>query len=313
MKNRIVYKNQSGATIVEFALVLPVLILVLLAVIEFGLYFFKAQLAQRTLNNLTSSTQMNPLDATLRTAALNSGMGLVDFSATGNYVCANSYIDEASARTGLCGSTATFNTAPPAGMAVNGSYYVATVAYAKNTPISSLVGKYVPDITSKAVFKVDTVNAAAAQKTTVQSCNGSNQLLKTDANGNMICSTINISSAPPTCTGAGATLQSDGTNYVCHVKSVTVPRCSGATKILQYDGVNYSCITRDENFGGAYSTGTGDYGGCIYKNPATNACSCPAGYTRKRYGAFNGAGSPWYNANVTLEQCVKSTPGFVVN
>ena len=43
MKTRTIIKNQNGATAVEFALILPLLILILFGIIEFGLLLYNQQ------------------------------------------------------------------------------------------------------------------------------------------------------------------------------------------------------------------------------------------------------------------------------
>jgi hypothetical protein len=93
---------------------------------------------ERAVSNISTSIQFNPNDANLQSTALNSGFGVLDFNATGNYFCAASYIQETTAKNQLC--TTNFVTSPPMGLSPNAPYYVAVVASAVSNPISNLAG-----------------------------------------------------------------------------------------------------------------------------------------------------------------------------
>ena len=52
--------STSGVAAIEFALIAPVFLLILFAVIEFGLYFVKTEMVERTVSHVDSSLQLNP-------------------------------------------------------------------------------------------------------------------------------------------------------------------------------------------------------------------------------------------------------------
>lgn len=208
-------KHQSGAAIIEFALISPILILILLGVIEFGLFFYKDQTIQRAVNSAVNSIQSNPTDPNLRNTLVNSIRNVVNFDANGNILCADSYATEAAAKSGLCRNTSIFMTSKPAGINSTDPYYIVLVSSVKTNAISSLISKVLPqDIKSTTIFRVDQVSTTATSKTTIANCNGPNQLLQTDGSGNLVCGTL-ATSTPPNCTEPNKALHYNNGSYSC--------------------------------------------------------------------------------------------------
>lgn len=129
--------SESGVVALEFAIIAPILILFLLGVIEFGFYFIKSDVAQRTLSVAAASIQRNANDATIQALAINAGGAMLPFGNNGVYVCAKSYTTLALAQAGLCIS-GDWTTTAPGGVLT--SYYVAIKAYAPNKLITPLGG-----------------------------------------------------------------------------------------------------------------------------------------------------------------------------
>jgi hypothetical protein len=53
--------------------------------------------------------------------------------------------------------------------------------------------------------------------------------------------------------------------------------CLDPETALQFDGNDFVCVRLEQQYGGFYTTNGGAV--CKYKNPYTNACTCPTGYT----------------------------------
>jgi len=164
-------KWQSGIAAVEFAIILPVLALMLLGVIEYGWYFFREQVVQRTVSSTAAAITQNNGSiansgpATIRTNAYNSGFNVVSYSFTGHsqtsgYVCAMSYADYNSAVSGGCGS-GDWNIIAPTqdpNYVSGNPFYVAVAASAPASSLTPLFSKFIPGfITLPTVVTVGTL------------------------------------------------------------------------------------------------------------------------------------------------------------
>jgi len=145
-------RTNSGVAVIEFAIILPILILIILGVIEFGIYFLKYQTASRAAAIVAGSIQANPSDATIQTLALNSGMAFANFAVSPNYICATSYTTQAAASAGLC-TSGQWKTTMPTGGTAGTPYYVAVVAFIKQSAFTPGFTS-LPDIKVPAVFEV---------------------------------------------------------------------------------------------------------------------------------------------------------------
>lgn len=110
---RKILPSQSGIAALEFALIAPVFILMIAAVIDFGWYFTRSYIVQRSLSTISAKAQLNPptiIDKNdtaqvtaynaavteLAQAVRSSSMGVVDFEAEGNQFCALGHYSTAS-------------------------------------------------------------------------------------------------------------------------------------------------------------------------------------------------------------------------
>lgn len=155
-KNTSLLFEKKGVAAVEAALVLPVLILLIVCGIEFGLYFLKSSIAQRAVSITSNSVQLNPV-GTLYQDALQQGLSFIDLGILPNYICAKSYKSQSEAVSKKC-SPGEWITEAPAGVVSGEGYYVAITVFIKQTPIS-LLSNYLKDIYANAVVPVNFVSS----------------------------------------------------------------------------------------------------------------------------------------------------------
>lgn len=199
----------TAVAAIEFALILPLFIILSLAVIEFGMYFVKDEITNSAVNTVSQALQRNPTYySQMTTSQINAqirdyGATLVNFSPVngaknGNYICVDTYTSQAAAEAaGKCTSTH-FNTTPPA----SNPYYIVARANLKKGTITPL-GKFMPIVN----------NIEVAQSS------GAVEM------GNLL---------PPACKQQGYVLQFDGKKYSCVLPfNVT---CAEPWKRLVSDG-----------------------------------------------------------------------------
>jgi hypothetical protein len=143
-------RNNHGIAAVEFALILPVLLAILLGVLEFGVYFTKSSVVSRAVSSTSTAIQMSPTAANLQTDAQNSGFGLVNFTGN-NFFCALSYSNRDAA--GNYCTAGQWFTGAPAGHQAGTPYYVAIVASVRNQPISGITS-FLPDMVVRNIVQV---------------------------------------------------------------------------------------------------------------------------------------------------------------
>jgi Flp pilus assembly protein TadG len=141
----------------EMAIILPLLLVIIMAVLEFGLYFLKEQTASRAVSTASISLQQKADNDTIKLTMQNNGLSMMDLSAEpDNFVCARSYADASVADTSSC-SRGDWITSRPAGVGETETYYIAVRAFATHTPLTpirALTGAFPPDINSKNVIPV---------------------------------------------------------------------------------------------------------------------------------------------------------------
>lgn len=170
MKLDLFGRDSKGMAALEMAIALPILMFLLLAIVDYGNYFIKNQIVQRTVSTTSSTVQSKASDATYSLAA-NQGMGFVDYTISPNYVCAMSYTTSALANASLC-QRGNWTTSAPTGLAAGSSYYVAIVAYVTHKSIApfSLVGSALPaQIKVTSIVQVSPGTSASGQKVCVVS------------------------------------------------------------------------------------------------------------------------------------------------
>jgi hypothetical protein len=131
------------------------LLLLICAVIEFGIYFAKSQIAQRAMSNVSAAVRNNPADPNIIVMAGQTGMSFVDFKTSPNYFCAKPYTSLEAAKTGSCASSDWDLTMPKTTVAGE-PYYVALTAYAEHRTPINLFGKFLPDIRERNIIQVNT-------------------------------------------------------------------------------------------------------------------------------------------------------------
>lgn len=235
-------KNSAGASGIEFAVILPLFILLSLGAIEFGLYFVKSEISNTAVSSISQSIQRDQnYYANMTTSQINAllvgyGSGLVKFapvgSNTGNIICVDAYKTAAEAEAaGNCGTTH-FNTtnpnpAPPVGTPPN-PYYIAVRADLQRGTVTPF-GKFV-----KATQNMQVVQSA----------------------GSVVVGTL----TPPVCNKQGDALQWNGTQFVC--TSLIPPQCNAPWKKLQYDAkTGFTCPTVPYVIAGGVAWPTTDRGG----------------------------------------------------
>lgn len=154
-------RDERGISAIEMAILLPLLILLVMAVIEFGLYFVKYQIATRAVATISDTIQKNPAGATHDLAA-QGGLSFLDLTNAPNFICAKSYADNAMANAGLC-NMGEWQTGTPAGVAAGAPYFVAVRASSPHmsiTPFTALSNQFPPPIDAKAVVMVNQAQTA---------------------------------------------------------------------------------------------------------------------------------------------------------
>lgn len=205
-------ENEKGAGVIEFAILLPAFMLLLLGVMEFGMYFVKDEIANSAINTISTTIQQDPTYYnSLSTSQLNSvlqsyGAGIVDFSKTPNYICVDPFPTVAQANAALAsGCTNThFNTTNPNG--AGNPYYVAVRSSVQRGTITPM-GNF-----------IRTVNNMQVQRTS----------------GSVTVGPL----IPPKCDKAGEVLRFDGTNWICDNFYQT---CAQPWKQIEFNGGVPSC------------------------------------------------------------------------
>jgi len=147
----------QGTNLIEFCILLPVFLLLMLGAIEFGWYFVKNESAARSVGIVALAIQSGPSSGGLQTLANSSGTGYT-YGQNGNYICAMSYATLAAAQTQLCTAGA-WSVGLPAGVSSGTPYYVAIKAYVAPSPFTSFIPAInTLSITHSAVIQTSMVN-----------------------------------------------------------------------------------------------------------------------------------------------------------
>lgn len=220
--------NNKGAAAIEYAIMLPIFLIMSLVAIEFGMYFVKDEITTSAVSSMSQAIQRDPTltNAQLRALAQTYGSGLIKFETNNNYICGRSYATVTQAKNSAPCTDTTFSVGIPAGVPQGSPYYVVLSAgLDKNNHITPL-GNFIP----------------AVNNIQVTQSSGTVQV------GDMV---------PPTCTGAGYSLQYDPTKtpkWQC-VAFGQLPNgvdCSKPWTKLQYDANTgtFSCVNVPYVFAG---------------------------------------------------------------
>jgi len=251
--------DKVGTSAIEFALLLPVFIVLVLGVIEFGMYFVQSEIASNAINTVEQNLQRNAgfysgmTPAQLTQTEKSLGSGLVSFTKPGNYLCVTSYTTAAAASSAPPCTSTTLNAGPPVGFPAGSAYYVAVRADLNNVSSFTPLGNFVSQI----------------KKIKVADTSGSVE--------------VNSLSTPKACTKDGYFLQYDPTKnppWQCvpigQIKGVD---CTQPWQKMAFDGTTFSCVNVPYVFAGGV------------ENPSTSN----GGFWGKVGGVVNNdhAGVPW--------------------
>lgn len=170
IKNNIknVSQSSSGAAIIEFALVLPVLLLIIIGGIEYGLYFNKSQILQRAVSTTANSLQVNPASIS-QADAQKSGLAMFDLATVPNYICTDTATTQSDAAKGCIAST--WNVSAPAATPDGGVYYAVVKAHLEYDNLTPLMKPFLPGTSSATT--VDAIQVVTMTKANTKSTEGS--------------------------------------------------------------------------------------------------------------------------------------------
>ena len=122
-------EGQKGVAIIEFAFVLPILLILVFAIIDFGYGFVIYEAGGRVVSNVSALITATPAasQSTITQASVNNiGAPLMTFNdGSGNTLCAQSYATLDQAKLLSCSGGTWVTTQPPS---TSGTYYVAIKA-----------------------------------------------------------------------------------------------------------------------------------------------------------------------------------------
>jgi Flp pilus assembly protein TadG len=149
--NNALLPDNKGAAAIEYAILLPMFVILSLAVIEFGMYFVKSEMTNSAVSTVSQTIQRNPgyyssLTPVQLQAELKSyGSGLIDFSKPSNYICVDAYTTAAQAQSAAACTSSYFNTTNPNGASSTTPYYIAVRADLQKALITPL-GNFLPAV-----------------------------------------------------------------------------------------------------------------------------------------------------------------------
>ncbi len=265
-------RNNSGVGMIEAAVILPILLAIVFAGIEFGFYFSKQSVTQNAVGvvaatvqtyspNVTASDATN-LNANLQNLYTSLGSGSITFAA--NNFCGKAFPTQTAAQSFIdgadpcAGSTGFHVGRDDAGVTAGDPYYVgfvSRISYNSFTPMSALSGIVMPShVVSKLVVYVSPSFGSGGGSLPGGCSNG--QVVKL-ISGSWSCGDDN--------SGGGGGLP-------------TPPSCSSSNQALQWNGASFACTTISGGGGGSYTPPT------AYAN---NPTICSSG------NALRWTGSAW--------------------
>jgi len=152
-------KSDQGNAAIEFAVILPILLLIMAAVIEFGWYFLRADADNRALATASTAIMVSP-SSTSQAVANTYGTALVSFGRDGNYICAQAYQQQANASAYCTSGTWNVTTCADTGAPCTNPYYVAVKAYAASKSLTGLASMVSLSATTVTQQNIVTVGAS---------------------------------------------------------------------------------------------------------------------------------------------------------
>ncbi len=243
-------RNNSGVGMIEAAVILPILLAIVFAGIEFGFYFSKQSVTQNAVGvvaatvqtyspNVTASDATN-LNANLQNLYTSLGSGSITFAA--NNFCGKAFPTQTAAQSFIdgadpcAGSTGFHVGRDDAGVTAGDPYYVgfvSRISYNSFTPMSALSGIVMPShVVSKLVVYVSPSFGSGGGSLPGGCSNG--QVVKL-ISGSWSCGDDN--------SGGGGGLP-------------TPPSCSSSNQALQWNGASFACTTISGGGGGSYTPPT---------------------------------------------------------
>lgn len=244
----VIFKDNKGVGMIETAVLLPILLAIIFAGIEFGFYFSNRSVMLNAVGVVASTVQTaspnvsgsdaTSLNTTLTNLAYKSGSnpglgyGTIEFN-SGNF-CGKAFATQAAAQsfvdgTNPCSSSPGFLIGrADAGVAADVSYYVgfvSRVSYNSFTPMSGVSGVVMPNnVVSKLVAYVSPSFGGGGGSGLPTGCLDG-QVVKLSG-GSWTCGADNTGGggggvSPPTgtCTGSSNALQWNGSSFSCGVIS----------------------------------------------------------------------------------------------
>lgn len=205
-KRKALLKNDKGTAAVEFGIILPTILVLLLGAIDMGMYFTKYEITSNALNTITQTLQQDPNHQFTATEISSYGAGVINFNSAGNgnYICVNAYITLPATPPSTCAGPSVFSLTLPPGHLYY-IYVIATVQHATVTPLGNFIASM--------------VNIRNITEHTGYVLVGINHM--------------------PNCTGNGGLVTSNatGTGFAC----VPVPNC-GNNQMLNYVSGSFTCV-----------------------------------------------------------------------
>jgi len=274
------FTETSGVVAIEFALLVPILLGLALAIVEFANYFIIEFAAQRAVSSAagyiqtvypnSTMTDAQKINFDLHNMAGNFGSGIINpvFLQDGNKFCGQAFATDTQAnKFGGCPTNQNFKVgrydADPSGVFVNNktNYYasiVLTIPYSTITGVESLAGFKMPKIISARTI----INISAALPNMPSASCTANQYLTYSADKNsLICNDLPQSTGsnssfpdsaaiPEDCNTNGKVLKFYGGEFHCeHVGSnpKTLDCDDKEVNGLKWDGSKYQCIKTEDN------------------------------------------------------------------
>jgi len=181
-------KSDQGNAAIEFAVILPALLLIMLAVIEFGWYFLRADADNRALATASTAIMVSP-SSTSQAVANTYGTALVPFGQDGNYICAQAYQQQANAAAYCASGTWNVTTCADTGAPCTTPYYVAVKAFAASKSLTGLASMVSLSATTVTQQNIVTVGAGGGGGGSLPTCTAG-QTLVANASGALTCGNI---------------------------------------------------------------------------------------------------------------------------